>query len=218
MTGTQVSALQIELTGANSGGGDRSGGWFSHKRLNKCGNRVGRALLPSRRKVENGQSVLGIASLQGMAKSDKAERSSNIERMGNVKQKSSENSMNERRKHLEQLFTQEDIRFLKGAPDPVQCMANRIVHSVVSRQAAGGLTPSKPYVAHILNYLEAGVCSFEFAKQLKEVPMPFAYVQLNAVLLLVFNTIERDLSSNPCLWPVRERLHHTDEIQGSPPG
>ena len=72
-------------------------------------------------------------------------------------------------------------------PTPaVQCMANRIITTIATRQLAGGVMASRPYMQVIMNHLEAGVASFEAAKQLKEVPMPFAYVQVNALLLFLF--------------------------------
>ena len=68
-------------------------------------------------------------------------------------------------------------------------MANRLVTAIASRQLAGGVMASRPYMQVIMNHLESGVSSFEAAKQLKEVPMPFAYVQVNALLLFLFTLI-----------------------------
>ena len=76
-----------------------------------------------------------------------------------------------------------------GQVDPVRTTANRILTAIASRHRAGGLPVAAPIVARLTVDLEAGLHAFEQAKKIKEVPMPFMYVQFNALLLFVFNII-----------------------------
>ena len=76
-----------------------------------------------------------------------------------------------------------------GQVDPVLTTANRILTAIASRHRAGGLPVAAPIVARLTVDLEAGLHAFEQAKKIKEVPLPFSYVQLYALLLLVFNLL-----------------------------
>jgi len=79
--------------------------------------------------------------------------------------------------------------YLKRSPDPVQCVANRIIRAVSTRQHHGGMPTPAPIISRIFQEISIGNLAYQAAKKIKEVPMPFMYVQFNALLLLVFNLV-----------------------------
>ena len=87
------------------------------------------------------------------------------------------------------LLSDEEITFLKGFPCPVRAMVQRICRTVTTRQMAGGVIAPSPLVSRIFQELSNGMLGYENCTKIKEVPVPFAYVQYNALLLLTFAII-----------------------------
>jgi len=87
------------------------------------------------------------------------------------------------------LLTDEEIAFLKGFPCPVKAMVQRICRVVTTRQIAGGVIAPSPLVSRIFQELSNGSLAYEQCTRIKEVPVPFAYVQYNALLLIMFAVI-----------------------------
>jgi len=83
----------------------------------------------------------------------------------------------------------EEIQYLNEAPDPVQAAAQRICRAATTRQRAGGISAPPPLVSRIFQMLSQGILSFNEATKMHEVPMPFAFVQVQAALLLLFNIL-----------------------------
>ena len=65
----------------------------------------------------------------------------------------------------------------------------RICRAVTTRQRAGGLIAPSPLVSRIFQELSNGLIGYENCTKIKEVPVPFAYVQFNALLLIMFACI-----------------------------
>jgi len=94
-----------------------------------------------------------------------------------------------KRELLSNLFDDDEVEYLKKQVDPVYTMSNRIVLALSTRHRAGGLAVPGPVLARIFVDLEEGLRAFEQAKKIKEVPLPFSYVQVYALLLLAFNVV-----------------------------
>jgi predicted membrane chloride channel (bestrophin family) len=88
-----------------------------------------------------------------------------------------------------QLLSDDEIAFLKGFPCPVKAMVQRICRVVTTRQIAGGVIAPSPLVSRIFQELSNGSLAYEQCTRIKEVPVPFAYVQYSALLLLSFSAI-----------------------------
>lgn len=86
-------------------------------------------------------------------------------------------------------MSENEIRALKQATCPVTVVAHRILRAITTRMRARNWQTPAPLAARMYNTLEDGLTSYHSAFKLKEVPIPFAFVQLNAVLLLVFNLL-----------------------------
>ena len=84
-------------------------------------------------------------------------------------------------------FTPEDLQFYQQHPGcAVLATANRIIRSVSTRHKAGGLGMPPPIVGRIFQELSNGLLAYNSAVKMKEVPVPFAYVQYNALMLHFF--------------------------------
>ena len=80
-----------------------------------------------------------------------------------------------------------EIEYLKaGASCPVACTQSRIIRAITTRQVAGGMPAPAPQVSRIFQEISNGMLAFNEASRLKEVAVPFALVQLQAILLLLF--------------------------------
>jgi len=92
-------------------------------------------------------------------------------------------------RHGPVLLDEEERAFLEMAPDPVLAIATRIMRAVATRHAAGGVNAPSPIVSRIFQELSNGMVAFNQATKMKEVPVPFAYVQFHALLVLTFTIV-----------------------------
>mmetsp|Transcript_3079 Transcript_3079/g.6601 ORF Transcript_3079/g.6601 Transcript_3079/m.6601 type:complete len:543 (-) Transcript_3079:654-2282(-) len=90
---------------------------------------------------------------------------------------------------LKHLFTYREVVHLRGLPDPVVAQAHRIYRTVTTRGRTRGWSTPPPIVSRIFQELSNGLLAFNHATKMKEVPVPFAYVQFNALLLNTFNVL-----------------------------
>ena len=86
-------------------------------------------------------------------------------------------------------FSPDELRALKSASCPVTLVAHRIIRTVTTRAHATEWQAPPPIVTNIYQVLERGLGAYSSAIKMKEVPMPFAFVQVNALMLIVFNLI-----------------------------
>jgi len=91
--------------------------------------------------------------------------------------------------HLHAMLDENELVVLKTVPDPVLFTAHRIVRAVSTQGRHRGWKAPAPIVSRIFQELSNGLLAYNHALKLKEIPMPFAYVQFNALLLLVFNLL-----------------------------
>eukprot|EP00908_Phaeocystis_cordata_P024202 Transcript_6675.p2 GENE.Transcript_6675~~Transcript_6675.p2 ORF type:complete len:286 (-),score=93.66 Transcript_6675:113-970(-) len=68
-------------------------------------------------------------------------------------------------------------------------MVARICRAVSTRHQHGGMDAPAPIVSRIFQELSNGALAYNAATKMKEVPVPFAYVQFNALLLCLFTLI-----------------------------
>ena len=88
---------------------------------------------------------------------------------------------------LSHALSRDEIKFYEMNPGcAVLATANRIMRSVSTRQKHGGLAAPPPIVGRIYSELSSGLLAYNNALKMKEVPVPFAYVQYNALLLHFF--------------------------------
>ena len=71
----------------------------------------------------------------------------------------------------------------------MRCANISIVVLVATRQAAGGVKAPPPIVSRIFQEISNGMLAYNHACKMKEVPVPFALVHFNALLLLLFNMV-----------------------------
>lgn len=91
---------------------------------------------------------------------------------------------------LERIMTLTEVRMLQGhGVDPVLIMAHRIGRAVTTRGRASGWPTPPPIVSRVFQELSNGLLAYNAATKIKEVPVPFAYVQFNALILNVFNVL-----------------------------
>ena len=83
-------------------------------------------------------------------------------------------------------MTADEARMLMEFPCPVLATAQRIQRAIITRQASGGCSAPPPIVSRIFQEISNGLLAYNNAAKMKEVPVPFAYVQYNAVVLNVF--------------------------------
>ena len=82
-----------------------------------------------------------------------------------------------------------EVGYLRTAACPVLATKNRICRAVVTRARARGWRTPAPLVARLFQELSEGMEAYNTCIKTKEIPMPFAYVQFNALLLLLFNLL-----------------------------
>ena len=94
-------------------------------------------------------------------------------------------------------------KLLLAAPCPVFASAQRIQRAIVTRIHAGGMHAPPPIISRIFQEISNGMLAYNNATKLKEIPVPFAYVQLNAVVLNLFAIVLCPVaiaSFTPTLW------------------
>jgi len=85
-------------------------------------------------------------------------------------------------------FEQDEILFLRRSTDRVHCQVGRINRSITSRQYAGGLKAPPPIVSRVFQEISNGMVAYNSACKMKEIPVPFALVHFQTILLLFFVT------------------------------
>ena len=90
---------------------------------------------------------------------------------------------------VQKLFTPAEADFYRRAPDAVSAAVSRICRALTTRQLAGGMAAPSPMVARVLQDLSMGLEAYQSASKMTEVPVPFAYAQINALLLFIFNAL-----------------------------
>lgn len=93
------------------------------------------------------------------------------------------------RTNLRTAFSPEELRALQASKCPVTHVYHRLVRSITTRSRATGFKMPAPCVAQVYQTLSEGLIAYFSAVKIKEVPVPFAFVQLNAILLLAFNIL-----------------------------
>lgn len=78
------------------------------------------------------------------------------------------------------LLSREEERCLKAAPCPTTWCTSRIFRTTTTRLHAGGMSAPSPMVARAVQDLSSALEAFNSATKMKEVPVPFAYVQVPA--------------------------------------
>jgi len=78
---------------------------------------------------------------------------------------------------------------LLAAPCPVFATAQRIQRAIITRLHAGGMRAPPPIISRIFQEVSNGLLFYNNATKMKEVPVPFPYVQLNSLMLNVFSVI-----------------------------
>ena len=86
-------------------------------------------------------------------------------------------------------ITKAERAMLLAAPCPVFATAQRIQRSIITRLNSGGMRAPPPIVSRIFQELSNGLLFYNNATKMKEVPVPFPYVQLNTILLNLFCVI-----------------------------
>jgi hypothetical protein len=92
---------------------------------------------------------------------------------------------------------------LLAAPCPVFATAQRIQRAIITRLHAGGMRAPPPIISRIFQEVSNGLLFYNNATKMKEVPVPFPYVQLNAFLLNAFSCILCPVaiaSFTPVMW------------------
>ena len=87
------------------------------------------------------------------------------------------------------VFNELDKEFVARAVDPVHATCQRILRSIATRHKAGGIAAPPPIVSRIFQEISNGMMAFNEATKMKEVPVPFVYVQFNALLFCAFTLI-----------------------------
>jgi hypothetical protein len=86
-------------------------------------------------------------------------------------------------------FSDAELQALKQAKCPVTLVAHRIIRSMTTRSRARGWKTPAPVQARAYHALEQGLAAYHDAMKMKEVPIPFAFVQINALMLITFNLL-----------------------------
>jgi len=79
-----------------------------------------------------------------------------------------------------------ELSLLQRSRNPVDRQMQRIIRAISTRHHAGGLCAPAPIVSRIFQELSNGMLAYNQASKLKEVSLPFSYVQFNAALLSIF--------------------------------
>jgi len=127
------------------------------------------------------------------------------------KERHSETHMTFSRKQatLEQEITIEELHFLRSAPCPVLAISQRITRAIVTRLHAGGMRAPPPIISRIFQEISNGLLAYNGATKMKEIAVPFAFVQFNALLLIVFFIAIPVSMANLA-------VSHTDAVADSP--
>ena len=96
-------------------------------------------------------------------------------------------SASTRRLINEPLFNDTEIAFFHRVPDKCHSQIQRIIRMITTRQAAGGIKAPPPIVSRVFQEMSNGILAYNNACKMKEVPVPFALVHFNALLLIFFN-------------------------------
>ena len=94
-------------------------------------------------------------------------------------------------------------QLLLAAPCPVFATAQRIQRSIITRLNSGGMQAPPPIVSRIFQEISNGLLAYNNATKMKEIPVPFAFVQLNAIFLNLFAVVLCPIaiaSFTPTLW------------------
>ena len=86
-------------------------------------------------------------------------------------------------------ISKRERELLLAAPCPVFATAQRIQRSIITRLHAGGMRAPPPIISRIFQEVSNGLLFYNNATKMKEVPVPFNYVQLNSFLLNIFAVI-----------------------------
>jgi len=99
-------------------------------------------------------------------------------------------SSHQKKTHIEVLhecFEHDELEFFHGQPDKMHSQISRIIRSITTRHHSGGIRAPPPIVSRVFQELSNGVLAYNHACRMKEVPVPFALVHFNAILLFFFN-------------------------------
>ena len=114
------------------------------------------------------------------------------------------------------LFTFDELEALRAAACPVQLTSHRIHRVLTTRAHARGWRAPAPVFNRVYAELTEGIFEFNAALKLKAVPVPFGFVQLNAILLLCMTILTvraaRRHSSVPAEYRHSDR--HSDRHSG----
>ena len=100
-------------------------------------------------------------------------------------------------------ISQNERALLLAAPCPVFATAQRIQRAIITRLHSGGMRAPPPIISRIFQEVSNGLLFYNNATKMKEVPVPFPYVQLNAFLLNVFSCVLCPIaiaSFTPVMW------------------
>ena len=86
-------------------------------------------------------------------------------------------------------FTNDERELLAKSPDPVFAVAQRIQRAIMTRMHAGGLPAPPPIISRVFQEISNGLLAYNNATKMKEIAVPFAYVQLNAIFLNIYALI-----------------------------
>ena len=156
--------------------------------------------LPERDSISKSQANI-MSDLEGYAKSELA---------AVTKAASQYSGHDPRRKNradkvheLAEGITKPERDLLLAAPCPVFATASRIQRAITTRLHAGGMRAPAPIVSRIFQEVSNGLLFYNNATKMKEIAVPYPYVQLNALLLNVFSCILTPVaiaSFTPELW------------------
>ena len=91
---------------------------------------------------------------------------------------------------LNDSFSEPELDFYdKNRGCAVHTTCNRILRSLTTRHHHGGLRAPPPIVSRIYQELSNGLLAYNQAVKMKEVPVPFMYVQFNSLLLFFFSLL-----------------------------
>jgi hypothetical protein len=91
---------------------------------------------------------------------------------------------------LNDSFTKEELEFYEqNRACAVHTTVNRILRTISTRLNAGGMPIAPPIISRIYQELSNGLLAYNQAIKMKEIAVPFVYVQYNALLLLFFSLI-----------------------------
>ncbi|KAL1525820.1 hypothetical protein AB1Y20_020658 [Prymnesium parvum] len=83
----------------------------------------------------------------------------------------------------------DEVIFYTAQADPVLAASQRISRTILTRYDAGGLQTPTPIVSRIFQEVSNGLLSYNNATKLKEIPVPFAYVQAQAFMIWCFTLL-----------------------------